>query len=305
MKFFIGIDGGASKTELLVLDENRQPVLQRVFGSSNMLLAEAVQTRQELYQAIDTLQGLYPDGEFMSCFGLSGLDTEADAIRAREFYQAGLTKVCGNHCQIVNDGWIAMRAGTKSANALVLISGTGSNCLGKNDRGQTAKAGGMDYLLSDEGSGYEIGLMTLRAALRSYDGRDEKSKLEEKVRVAFKVNSIGNLKNLIYEPLISKKDIAGLAKICFEAESEGDVKARQIINQAVEELFLMVKAVADRLELQQRQADLVMVGGVLDQMSARALLMSRVRQFFPEMSTVFPTRTSAYGACLLAIESFK
>ena len=46
------------------------------------------------------------------------------------------------------------------------ISGTGSNVFGVGADGRAWRAGGWGHLLGDEGSGYWLGIESIRAALR-------------------------------------------------------------------------------------------------------------------------------------------
>jgi len=74
--------------------------------------------------------------------------------------------------------------------------------------GETAKTGGMDYLLSDQGSGFDIGQQVLRAAVKSYDGRSKKTLLEKLLCEHFKIESIEDVKDKVYNPRLNKTQIA-------------------------------------------------------------------------------------------------
>ena len=72
---------------------------------------------------------------------------------------------------VVNDALIALQAGVGDAPGIVIVSGTGSIAYGRNDHGEASRAGGWGYVLGDEGSGYWIGRLALRAVVRHADGR--------------------------------------------------------------------------------------------------------------------------------------
>lgn len=48
--------------------------------------------------------------------------------------------------------------------SLVVISGTGSVCFGRDTKGNIYRTGGWNHILSDEGSAFDLGLKVLRAA---------------------------------------------------------------------------------------------------------------------------------------------
>jgi len=60
---------------------------------------------------------------------------------------------------------LGVDGGSDSKNGIMIICGTGSNCFGVNEEGKEAKVNGWDYILGDEGSGYEIGIKALGALI--------------------------------------------------------------------------------------------------------------------------------------------
>src|SRR5258708_4186748 len=125
----------------------------------------------------------------------------------------------------------------------------------------------MDFLLADEGSGYEIGRKVLRAATSSYDGRAQKSELETLLLQHFQADTFAKMKEKIYDPILTKAQIAELAKICAIAVERGDGTAKKIMNETVDELFVIVSTVVNKLELSQTDVDVIAAGGILQQAS--------------------------------------
>ena len=87
---------------------------------------------------------------------------------------------------VVNDALIALQAGVGDAPGIVIVSGTGSIAYGRNDRGEASRAGGWGYVLGDEGSGYWIGRLALRAVVRHADGRGRATSLTPRLLDAFR-----------------------------------------------------------------------------------------------------------------------
>src|SRR5204862_1881072 len=108
------------------------------------------------------------------CLGIAGVDRAGDQNVVREImdrigYKATIL--------IVNDALIALQAGIGDAPGIVVVSGTGSIAYGRNAQGEAARAGGWGHVLGDEGSGYWIGRLALRAVVRHADGRGRATRL--------------------------------------------------------------------------------------------------------------------------------
>ena len=73
----------------------------------------------------------------------------------------------GTPCHVTHDLEIAL-VDFNSA-AVLVLSGTGSCCLGKAADGRTAKMGGWGLILGDKASGLEIGLRALKACVFYFD----------------------------------------------------------------------------------------------------------------------------------------
>ena len=70
---------------------------------------------------------------------------------------------------VVGDMVIAMEAAFGGGPGVIVIAGTGSIAYGRNSAGQTARAGGWGFAISDEGSGHWIGRSAVAACMRAFD----------------------------------------------------------------------------------------------------------------------------------------
>ena len=64
---------------------------------------------------------------------------------------------------------IALQAAFGDGPGVIVIAGTGSIAYGRNREGQTARAGGWGFAISDEGSGHWIGRTAVAAAIGAWD----------------------------------------------------------------------------------------------------------------------------------------
>lgn len=262
--YLVGIDSGGTKNEVLVADLEGK-ILNRLanqnsgFSASDVGLS-ALSMRESLRIA---LEGLPEKPIAILICGLAGLDTKDEARTNRPILEEVLGSWQIGQLVLLNDAALALANGTNSQNAIVLVGGTGSNCLGHNDQGETAKAGGLNFALSDDGSGFDAGRLALKAAIKSLDGRGPKSVLEQTVFSFLKVKNYSQLKEQIYHPLINKKEIAALAPLVIQAYHDGDKVATGIINYCLDRLVEHVVAVATKLHLHQQPFDLILTGSFL------------------------------------------
>ena len=299
MSYLVGIDSGGTKTEVLVTDLQGN-VLKRTnriktSATSEDLGLTAFSIREDLRLSFEELEKAPID---VLVLGLAGLDTKEEVINAQKVLREVLQDWQIKNLLVFNDSVMALANGTTAANAIVLIGGTGSNCLGHNDKGQKAKSGGLNWALSDDGSGFDAGRLALRAAVKSADGRGLKSILEKEVFTALKVNSVNELKNLVYRPLINKREMAALAPIVTTSAEKGDAVARKIIDYCLNELTIHVLAVAKKLDLQDKVFDLVVAGAFALHLLPQ--LKEKLTHFLPKIKLVSADEAPVYGAIKIA-----
>ena len=304
MTYYLAIDGGGTKTQALCADETGQVVGQGMSGATSLTAtsvgAAGFSLRESVRQCLTSLE---PGVQLKKAvMGLAGMDTVHEYKTAKQAFSRILSHFQIQEFILVNDIEIALESGSENLNALALIAGTGSNCFGRNSNGQTAKVGGLDYLLTDQGSGFEIGRRVLREAVKSFDGRSPKSILEQLVLQHFGIRDIPDLKQKIYNPLISKANVAELAPLCFQAKDQGDAVAIQILQDVVTQLVIMVDAAMTRLALNQVQADLVLAGSIAKNQYIYDLLTNQLVSKYPQLRIVIPTHEPVYGALKIALK---
>ncbi len=304
MKYYIGVDGGGTKTHALCVTETGQEVGIGVSGPTNLTVTSVGSASFNLQEALRQALQTVPPGTHITCLamGLAGIDAPAETQHAQNIFTQALQYIPIDHIILVNDTQIALENGTDEKNAVVLVSGTGSNCFGRNEHGDTAKAGGMDFLLTDEGSAYAIGYETLRAAVRSADSRGPKTLLEQRVCEHFQIKDIHDLKTAVYNPLISKMEVAEVAKVCTAAMDQGDKVATQIVGNAIDELFLMLKTVITKLQIADKKGDCVFVGGITKIPHVQTALTQQLHAFAPNLTVKIPEKDPVYGAIKIALD---
>ncbi|WAZ19592.1 aminotransferase class V-fold PLP-dependent enzyme [Streptomyces cinnabarinus] len=180
---------------------------------------------------------------------------------------------------------------------VVVICGTGTGFSAVNiAKGLTARASGKDYLLADEGGGFDIGLQGLRAAVRDTDGRGPRTRLTQAVRQWRDVGQ-DELFDLVYGSDEPKVLVGSFAPFVLRAAEEGDACARGIVEHAAQELVAGARAVAERAELTGPHEVLLVGSNLLgEQTLLRREFEQRLAETLPE-ATVRPL----HGTTLTAV----
>jgi N-acetylglucosamine kinase-like BadF-type ATPase len=299
----LGIDVGGSKTVCLLADANARIVAEGREEGANLQGAGELALEKVLHSVMEkTLDGtgIAPAA---ICLGIAGVDRASDeavvrSIMNRIGYKARIL--------IVNDALIALQAGVGDGPGIVIVSGTGSIAYGRNEHGEASRAGGWGYVLGDEGSGYWIGRLALRAVVRHADGRGRVTSLTPRLLDHFGVKRAAELIHQVYHEEITPRAIAATAKYVQYARDEGDLVATGILQRASDELLTAATAVMRRLDLTDRTFTFVLSGGMFQ---AVPWLLDQMQMMLPALarkSTVMLLdQPPALGAIRLALAELR
>ncbi|MBI4482089.1 MAG: ATPase [Acidobacteria bacterium] len=311
MNYLLGIDGGGTKTTCVLASEKGEAVRRVTAGPSNYHKVGLEMARASLSQAIaDATWGLSAGDSLLAlCAGLAGAGRPAERERLREVFRELVT---ARQLYVVEDITIALFGGTGGRPGVAVIAGTGSNCMGVNALGDTARAGGWGHLLGDEGSGYWIAQRALRAAIASYDGRGDKSVLETSLVQALQLASLHDLVDRVYAQHPGSRqgmgpdEFAALYPVVVQAAEAGDVVSLRILEEAGRELGSAVLAVARRLRMLEEAFPLACIGGVFQQGArVRDALAATLLPAAPRATLIDPVHPPEMGAVLLALSKLR
>lgn len=255
--FYLGCDGGGTKTDLVVVTgEGRLAAFLRApstyylspdpRGSAASRGADLVgEVLGEAVPAVCSQAGIVPGDVRFAFFGLPGYgEVRADVPRldaaAARALQHGRFR-CDNDMLC---GWAGSLAGADGIN---VIAGTGSMTYGRR-AGAGVRVGGWGELFGDEGSGYWIGIRALRAFSKMSDGRAERGPLHDVLRRHLALDADIDLVGLVlHQWRGARQHIAALAPVVREAALAGDRCAQAILAAAAAELTGLVDATRRRL----------------------------------------------------------
>jgi glucosamine kinase len=255
MSFFLGIDGGGSKTTCVAGDENSLLGTGTSSGSNVVRVGER-QARESLGAAIRqacAAAKVTPAEIERTCVGIAGGARPEIAAVVRGL----LSEFVSGEIAVVGDMVIALEAAFGSGPGVVVIAGTGSIAYGRNSKGQVARAGGWGFAISDEGSGHWIGRAAVASSMRAYDeaGTENTSALLEGIMKSWGVMTREQV--VVAANAVPPPDFAALPPVVLAAMDAGDATARTVLIQAGVELATLAKIVIGRLF---RNAETVQVG---------------------------------------------
>jgi N-acetylglucosamine kinase-like BadF-type ATPase len=179
MKIYAGIDGGGTRTRMALVEETGRLLGYATADSCSFAdhgLEAARVGLAGLQRATWSAAGLAPRPAHALFMGMGSILSPHDA-RTNCDLAGSLSLAEPANIQADNDGWIAHAGGLAGRPGVLLISGTGSVCVGRNAAGDGWRAGGWGHLLNEAGSAYALGLDAMVAATREADGRGPKTSL--------------------------------------------------------------------------------------------------------------------------------
>ncbi len=268
MAFYLGIDGGGTKTRCALGDETRI-LATAIAGGSNVIRVGEAQARESLHasllEACATAK-IGPDRIHSICIGAAGAARPEIAGKI----QGILAELTPASIEVVGDMVIALEAAFGEGPGVIAIAGTGSIVYGRDTTGRTARAGGWGFAISDEGSGHWIGKHAISTILRARDAGQDTA-------LAALVLQAWNLPDLsaLVETANAQPppDFPRLFPVVLKAAGERDAMARALLADAGSQLAGLTAKVISRLMPKSPHAPVAMTGSVFRQ-------STEVRQVF-------------------------
>jgi glucosamine kinase len=260
MRYVLGLDGGGTKTECVLMDESRHVVTSSRGGPSNPMrvgFGGALAAVCEAARMAIQNGKISKDAVVSLCAGLAGTAYPESGRKMRllleEEFPGKLVRVC-------TDMELTLEAIGNGA-AIVLIAGTGSAAVGRDAQGRTARVGGHGYLLGDVGSAYHVGQRAVLEALRQFERTGADTPMGRKILSEIGAPSWGDLQSRIYAA--PDEVFPRLFPVVLQAAEAGDAMARTLLDDCASALAELIGDLAERLQLQSQEFLLARTGGML------------------------------------------
>jgi glucosamine kinase len=277
VSYYLGIDGGGTKTTCAVGDDTRL-LATAIAGPSNIVRVGEAQARESLHQAVRQAcmaAGITPAQVARTCVGGSGAARPEVAAIVRR----ALAEILSTPIDVVGDMEIALESAFDTGPGVIVIAGTGSIAFGRNREGVTGRAGGWGFAIGDEGSAHWIGREAVRVALRTADQKaraaDMRSEFERSAFLAALKKAWGVSSLLDLARAANAVPPPNFAALFPAVAAAKDDLAAQVLTQAGKELAQIAGVVTQRLFSSEgvKSVPVAMIGGVFRH-------SSRVREVF-------------------------
>jgi N-acetylglucosamine kinase-like BadF-type ATPase len=242
MALYLGIDGGGTKTRCVLADET--VVLARVIcGGSNMIRLGEAQAGEALRGAIQQVCSaarISPQQISATSVGVAGAGRPEISAKIRNV----LGELALRNVEVVGDTVIALESAFGAGPGIIAIAGTGSIVYGRDATGDTARAGGWGFAISDEGSGHWIGRRAISAILGAHDEGSETA-LTNLMFQSWEIDSLDGL--VQHANSTPPPDFPRLFAVVLRAADEGDSLARVLLAEAGSKLATLAAIVIRRL----------------------------------------------------------
>ncbi len=246
MPYYLGIDGGGTKTRCLLADETTVLAKSMSAGSNIVRVGEA-RAREAIGTAIrQVCAGAKISSRQIHaiCIGAAGAARPEIAEKIRSILVELVPGIAPARIEVVGDAVIALEAAFGAGPGVIAIAGTGSIVFGRDADARIARAGGWGFAISDEGSGHWIGRRAVSAILSSHD-QDVETALTAMVLREWKLNTIDEL--VQHANSTPPPDFPRLFPIVLRAAEHADAIARDLLEDAGTKLAALATVVIHRL----------------------------------------------------------
>lgn len=287
-KRILGIEGGGTKTEWVLLTPHGEVLRNGSLAASNLRLI----TDEALTRLFSVLP---PEASHVGAF-LAGCATEEDRTRLR-----GLATAIWPHAQIAvgSDRDSGLATAFHDGDGIVVIAGTGAAVHGRKGA-QVEKAGGWGQLLGDRGGGYDLARRGLRLVLTHFDLNQKITPLAGEILRTLGLNRLPDLVGWAMQA--DKMSVARLAPAIFHAAQHGEPEMLATIQGGATVLAEFTRAVAQRLNF--LAAPVRLIGGLFTHHPEYVTLYKyRLSTLLPEATVEVCAESGALGAAWLAARS--
>jgi Predicted N-acetylglucosamine kinase len=281
MRVVVGVDGGGSKTRVLVAD-GRGEQLGSYEGAASAVRPGAVEHSADVIatcvrEAL-AASGVADERPAALCVGVAGVGRPAER---EQLWRALMQHDLANELSIVPDAQVALDDAFGDGPGILLVAGTGSVAFARGPTGAEARVGGWGPVCGDEGSGAWIGRRALSVVTAALDGREPETSLVGAVLTALELDEVDEL--VAWAADATPRDLAKLAMPVLTLAAERDLRANSICTIAAEELVIHVRTLARQLFVDERAAfPVALAGGMLQRGSfLRRLVEHRLKTAVP------------------------
>jgi N-acetylglucosamine kinase-like BadF-type ATPase len=317
-KYFVGIEGGGTKSSIILSDENGT-IISKAKGKATNPNVIGFETSAK--NIVDSISSVCKKSncawkEISSItIGTAGGGNSASQLHLKKELQKKIRdKKFFPLIRITSDAEITAEAALGNESGIVLIAGTGSILLGKKNEPRftnhesqitsreprTFRIGGWGNILGDEGSGFAIARDGVKEVVNTFDRNNEVTPLTKTALKFFSANNVYELPSKIFN---GKKNLASFAPSVIELALKNDSQSLFVVEFHCNALLQQLQLVCNHFP-NINKLPLVLLGGLLENENFYSqMLKDNIEQYFPQLEIQKPKFPSAYGAILLSMKA--
>ena len=266
MSFYIGVDGGGTKTYYALFDEKKNIIADfKTAGSNHENLGgyfdEAADILWDGVHGLLEKAGKTLEDVDFSLMGLAGVDHpfQHDAIYSR-LETKGLRRF-----EIFNDGFIVVKAGSISGAAIGLNNGTGTCCNAVDSTGRMLQLAGLGDYSGDMGNGHWIATMAYRSIYDDVFLGIRPTKMTAYYYSHFDLKTREDFLSAVsaFESDDAEDHIRTLIDAFFAGLEDNDEVCLDILEQMSERSARLIAAHAAQLRFDGEEIEVVLSGSIL------------------------------------------
>jgi N-acetylglucosamine kinase-like BadF-type ATPase len=239
MGWKIGVDGGGTKTECLLLDPSGAVAARHLGPGCNPSILGAERASAVITAALRTVRADQPTVPIEA--------TLLCVAGSRPFWREFAAGLRGfGRVEAVDDSLPVLELATGGEPGLVLHAGTGSFVAARTPTGAVHYAGGLGWRFGDEGSGYDIGRRALAQACLELQGTAAPSAVGARIVERIGLGALPAVLDHFYGDPVPNAQIAALAPDVLGLSREGDSAAAGIVAASVTALLDLARTVSTR-----------------------------------------------------------
>ncbi len=265
MKYYIGVDGGGTKTAFALFDENKN-MLETVTGagSNHENLDTSFDGASDIIMAgLNALcekAGIALADVSFTLMGLAGIDHEYQYdIMCDMLRKKGLANF-----EVFNDGFIVVKAGASGKSAIGYNCGTGVCCNGIGIDGKRLQLAGLGDFSGDISGGGNIVVEAFRLVYNELFLGLEKTLITEMVMNEYSFKTREEVLGLIEK--IEGEDggdyIRTMVGFFFEAVKQGDKPAMEYCDRMATRGAQLIAALSGQLDFGGNEIEVVLSGSI-------------------------------------------
>lgn len=299
MKYILGIDSGATKSEVVLFPLTSGKIIGKKYPSINISVLGINEAAKRLTLIVKDSLKTAGKGNIVSVVaGLAGARYSKD----RTLLKQAIAKATGANgsgakkVKVLADSEIAFASAFDETdkNCGILIAGTGSILYYKNEHGKLINIGGWGRHIGDEGSGYWIAREALYKVTKHYDGRHKHSQLIDVLKKEFGIDP----ENIIRHVYHNGFEISQITKHVFRCAENGDKVSKEIIQLAAENLATHF------IPLKNKKSRIALMGSLFSEEKLLVKYLSRLtKEKYNKIELIQPAQKPVWGAVKIAMGS--